>query len=107
MNILQDSVNPEPEAVSLNLNDEKNDSSKPLIESLKNDGSNDETSSKGEMQIGDEINVPVSNCEISGQTSDAPNSNADVLKPAATESSVSPPNQGMKLWREVSDDSLA
>ncbi|XP_014493373.1 rho GTPase-activating protein gacHH [Vigna radiata var. radiata] len=92
---LKDSVNPEPEAVSLNLNDEKNDSSKPLIESLKNDGSNDETSSKGEMQIGDEINVPVSNCEISGQISDAPNSNADVLKPAATESSVSPPNQGV------------
>ncbi|KAG2398905.1 uncharacterized protein HKW66_Vig0086140 [Vigna angularis] len=92
---LKDSVNPEPEAVSLNLNDENNDSSKPLIESLKNDGSNDETSSKGEMQIGDEINVPVSNCEISGQTSDAPNSNADVLKPAAAESSVSPPNQGV------------
>lgn len=92
----------------MNQNDnEKNDSPKPLIESLKNDGSNNETSSKDEMQIGEDINVPVSNCEISGQTSDAPNSNADVLKPAAAESSVSPPNQGMELWREVSEDSLA
>ncbi|CAJ1975402.1 unnamed protein product [Sphenostylis stenocarpa] len=89
------SVNPEPEAVSLNQNaDEKNDTPKSLIDSLKHDGSNDVTSSKGEIQIGDQINAPVSNYEIPRQASDAPNSNATFLKPAAAESSVSLPNQG-------------
>jgi len=114
MNILQVSVDPEPEASSLNLNSdekkdsgEKNDAPKSLIESLENDGSNDVTSSKGEIQIGDQINVPFFNCEISRQTSDAPNCDANILEPAAAESSVSPPNQGMELWRAVSGDSLA
>ncbi|KAG5049572.1 hypothetical protein JHK85_010675 [Glycine max] len=88
------SVNPEPEAVSMDQNgDEKNDTPKSLIESLKNDGSNDVTSSKGEVQIGGQINVPVSNYEIPRQMSDAPNCNADVLKPAAAKSAVCPPNQ--------------
>ncbi|RDX82475.1 tea1, partial [Mucuna pruriens] len=82
------SVNPEPEAVSLNQNDEKNDTPKSLIESLKNDRSSDVTSSKGEVQTGDQINVPVSNYEIPRQTSDALNYNTDVLKPAAAEGAV-------------------
>ena len=56
------------------------------------------TSSKGEIQIGVQINVPVSNYEIPTQMSDAPNCNADVLKPAAAKSAVCPPNQGMKPW---------
>ncbi|ESW10364.1 hypothetical protein PHAVU_009G202800 [Phaseolus vulgaris] len=98
------SVDPEPEASSLNLNSdekkdsgEKNDAPKSLIESLENDGSNDVTSSKGEIQIGDQINVPFFNCEISRQTSDAPNCDANILEPAAAESSVSPPNQGITV----------
>ena len=99
MTIVQVSVNPEPEAVSMDQNgDEKNDTPKSLIESLKNDGSNDVTSSKGEVQIGGQINVPVSNYEIPRQMSDAPNCNADVLKPAAAEIIVCLPNEGMKPW---------
>ncbi|TKY73289.1 Host cell factor [Spatholobus suberectus] len=90
------SVNPEPEAVSLNRNgDEKNDTPKSLVESLKNDGSNDVISSIGEVQIGDQLNVPVSNYKIPRQTSNAPNCNTDVLKPAAAESAVCLPNQGV------------
>ncbi|KAK7411323.1 hypothetical protein VNO78_02756 [Psophocarpus tetragonolobus] len=87
------SVNPEREVVSLNQNrDEKNDTQKSSIESLKNDGSNDVSSSKGEVQIN---NVSVSNHQSPRQMSGAPNFNADVLNLAAAESSVCLPNQGV------------
>ncbi|KAK7328499.1 hypothetical protein VNO77_22608 [Canavalia gladiata] len=96
------SVNQEPEAVSLNQNnDEKNDTPKSLVENLKKDSANEVTSFEGEVRTNDQTNVSISNYEVvprpaeHGQTSDALNCNTDVLKPAVAENAVCVSNQGL------------
>lgn len=97
--ILQATVIPEPETVSLNQNrDGQNEIPKSLVESSKNDAPNDLTSFKGEFQTSGQVNIPVSSYEIPRQTSEAPNCSTDLQKPAAAESVVCLPNQGMKPW---------
>ncbi|KAH1201500.1 Rab9 effector protein with kelch motifs [Glycine max] len=84
------SANPEAEAAALNQNDEKHETPKSLIGNLTNDGANDVTSSKGEVQTNDQTNMLISNFEVPrrDKTSDAPNYNTEFLKPAAAESAL-------------------
>ncbi|XP_027331059.1 tip elongation aberrant protein 1 isoform X2 [Abrus precatorius] len=90
------SANPEPESAALNQNDEKDETPKSLERNLKNDGANDVTSPKGEVQTNDQTNVLTSNFEVPrhDKQSDAPDCNTEFLKSAAAESATCLPNQG-------------
>lgn len=71
-----------------------------LGENSKNNGADDVTSSRGETQANDQTNVPISNLAVASthdKKDDAPNCNAEFLKPATAESAMHLSNQGMKL----------
>ncbi|KAK7330276.1 hypothetical protein VNO77_24466 [Canavalia gladiata] len=88
--------NPEPESAPLNQNDENHETPKSFGGNLKNDGANDVTSSKVEVQTSNQTNVLISNFEVPrhDKNSDAPNCNTEFLKPAVAESATCLSNQG-------------
>ena len=97
MIILQDSANPEPEAVPLNqgVNKEK-DTRSSFGENLRYD--NDMPSSKIKPPADGQTNVPQSNLKVprQNQISNEINRSTKVQKPAAVESTAAQSNPGMK-----------